>query len=199
MRSSNNNKVWQVCLLTWPQTRHSTCRLLSWLLQRIAEWNGSAQSAVNQRASRQIMDSRRDWVAIGIGRAHVNIIASLRINNGLKCQRGTSSICFSAANPTTTARTTTKHLLPPIALYVCCTPPPLLVLYLYVSFKNKTQTELERTEQCDGIEGAQFEIFKQIRWVLKCFRKWNKSVTCVSVSLSSAPPSASSCTKACQL
>lgn len=127
MRSSNNNKVCQVCLLTWPQTRHSTCRLLSWLLQRIAEWNGSAQSAVNQRESRQILERRRDWVAIGIGRAHVNIIASLRINNGLKCQRGTSSICFSAANPTTTAttaRTTTKRLVPPIALYVWCTPSP---------------------------------------------------------------------------
>lgn len=34
-----------------------------------------------------------------MGNAHVKIIASLRINNGLKCQRGTSSICFSAANP----------------------------------------------------------------------------------------------------
>lgn len=51
---------------------------------------------------------------------------------------------------------------PPLhCMYVALAPP--LVLYLYVSFKNKTQTELERTEQCDGIEGAQFEIFKQIR------------------------------------
>lgn len=55
------------------------------------------------------------------------------------------------------------ELLPPAIAVVHiyrCTP---LALYLFVSVKNKTQTELERTEQCAGIEGAQFEIFKQIR------------------------------------
>lgn len=73
--------------------------------------------------------SSREGVGNGTrgGQAHVKIIASLRINNGLKCQRGTSSICFSAANPTATA-TTTKHLLPPIA-----PPLPLASHYICMS------------------------------------------------------------------
>lgn len=73
--------------------------------------------------------SSREGVGSGTrgGQAHVKIIASLRINNGLKCQRGTSSICFSAANPTATA-TTTKHLLPPIA-----PPLPLASHYICMS------------------------------------------------------------------
>lgn len=108
---------------------------------------------------------------IGMGNAHVKIIASLRINNGLKCQRGTSSICFSAANPNnrgtgTATATATPHRIWHLCIYHTHTyiyRHTPLALYLFVSFKNKTQTELERTEQCAGIEGAQFEIFKQIR------------------------------------
>lgn len=73
--------------------------------------------------------SSREGVGSGTrgGQAHVKIIASLRINNGLKCQRGTSSICFSAANPTATATTTTQ-LLPPIA-----PPLPLASHYICMS------------------------------------------------------------------
>lgn len=71
---------------------------------------------------------------------------------------------FRRPTPTTEAQPQPLPLLPPIAygIYIAYRHTPL-ALYLFVSFKNKTQTELERTEQCAGIEGAQFEIFKQIR------------------------------------
>jgi len=68
----------------------------------------------------------------------VKIIASLRINNGLKCQRGISSICF-VGDPTTTTppkqeREKERERDSPIHVFI---------------FKNKTETE-----QWSGIEGA---------------------------------------------